>query len=255
MTNQTSMELLVDEIVVCDRLRALNRDAVEQLKLSIANIGLQTPISVRFCKDGWKLIAGHHRLEACIELGWTKIAVREVQDDEVGARLWEISENLHRAELTLFERSAHIVEWIRLTDQSAQVAPIESKREDGRGHRRKGGINRAVCELGLERTEAQRAVKIDSLAAEVKQQAQHLGLAENQYALLHAARQSSKEEQLRWLREYAFERSGMRLIRRHTGEARRRMEALVYSFLALSHEERLLASERIFPEPVKGNSL
>ena len=74
-------------------------------------------------------------------------------------------------ELTLLERSEHVSEWIRLKAgqlQSAQVAPIESKRPDGRGHRQQGGINAAVCGLKIERTDAQRFVKIDSLAPEVK---------------------------------------------------------------------------------------
>jgi hypothetical protein len=75
----------------------------------------------------------------------------------------EIAENLHRAELTALERSEHIAEWVRLTEgknQPAQVAPIESKRADGRGHRKEGGINAAVRELSIDRTETQRAGKI-----------------------------------------------------------------------------------------------
>jgi hypothetical protein len=60
------------------------------------------------------------------------------------ARLWEISENLHRAELSVGERADQIAEWIRLTTevQSAQVGPNESRRADGRGHRPAGGISR-----------------------------------------------------------------------------------------------------------------
>jgi hypothetical protein len=67
--------------------------------------------------------------------------------------------HLHRADLTALERKKQIAEWVRLTEQKAQVAPIESKRADGRGHRKKGGINAAVRELGIDRTEAQRAVR------------------------------------------------------------------------------------------------
>ena len=57
---------------------------------------------------------------------------------------------------------------MRLTDQKAQVAPIESKREDGRGHRPQGGINAATREFGIDRTQAQRAVKIASITDEAK---------------------------------------------------------------------------------------
>jgi ParB family chromosome partitioning protein len=32
------------------------------------------------------------------------------------ARLWEIAENLHRAELTFAERAEHVAEWIAITN-------------------------------------------------------------------------------------------------------------------------------------------
>lgn len=60
---------------------------------------------------------------------------------------------LDRAELTVLERSEHIAEWVRLTTDShaAQLAP---HRKAGQ---QPGGINAATRELGIERTEAQRA--------------------------------------------------------------------------------------------------
>jgi hypothetical protein len=80
-------------------------------------------------------------------------------------RLWEIAENLHRSELTVLERSEHIAEWVRLTEnKGAQVAQVSAK--GGRGI--EGGLSAATRELGIDRTEAQRSAKIDSLTAEVK---------------------------------------------------------------------------------------
>jgi hypothetical protein len=68
------------------------------------------------------------------------------------------------------ERAAHIAEWIRLTEvQSGQVAQIESKRADRRGHRTESGISAASRQLGIERTEARRALKIDGIAPEAKE--------------------------------------------------------------------------------------
>jgi hypothetical protein len=51
----------------------------------------------------------------------------------VDARLWEISENLHRAELSALERAEHVDEWMTLTESkqkavSAQPAQKRSKR-------------------------------------------------------------------------------------------------------------------------------
>ena len=62
-------------------------------------------------------------------------------------------------ELTPLERSEHIAEWVRLTEQkkpAAQVAPLEI----GYGKpppQKAGGINAATRELGIDRTEAQRS--------------------------------------------------------------------------------------------------
>jgi hypothetical protein len=108
-------------------------------------------------------------------------------------------ENLHRAELTVLERATHTAEWIRLTEERglakaelalpapkpAQVAQVSDKPKGGRG--KKDGLSAATRELGIERTEAQRSIKIDAIAPEAKQAATDAGLADNQSALLKIA--------------------------------------------------------------------
>ena len=167
------------DIIVGDRLRALDRESVERLKESISKIGLKTPISVRSSEQGWTLVSGRHRLEACIELGMDEIPVVAETGSELEARLWEIAENLHRAELTALERAEHIGLWIRLrgergegepcdqaADKLGQVGPVSEldkaapatqlPARGGRG--REGGVRVAARELGISRTDAQRAV-------------------------------------------------------------------------------------------------
>ena len=63
--------LTLDNIDAIDRKRSLNRNVIDRLKDSIARIGLKTPLSVRFISQdqNWRLVTGHHRLQACIELG------------------------------------------------------------------------------------------------------------------------------------------------------------------------------------------
>ena len=113
------------DIIVGDRLRALDRDSVERLKESISRIGLKTPISVRSSEQGWRLVSGRHRLEACSELGMDEIPVVVETVSELGARLWEIAENLHRAELTALERAEHISQWIRLRGERGEGKPCD----------------------------------------------------------------------------------------------------------------------------------
>ena len=59
-------------------------------------------------------------------------------------------------ELTPLERSEHIAEWVRLTDEHSG-ATCATKPGAGRGS--VGGVRAATRELGIDRTEAQRAVK------------------------------------------------------------------------------------------------
>jgi ParB-like chromosome segregation protein Spo0J len=60
------------DIIVGDRLRALDRESVERLKESISRIGLKTPISVRLNEQGWTLVSGRHRLKPASSSGWTR---------------------------------------------------------------------------------------------------------------------------------------------------------------------------------------
>jgi ParB/RepB/Spo0J family partition protein len=91
---------------------------ISQLMDSIKEVGLQTPITLR--RDDWPtgsefvesyvLIAGRHRLEACHRLGMEAIESMIVELSEVDCKLWEIDENLCRADLSELERGEHLRE-------------------------------------------------------------------------------------------------------------------------------------------------
>jgi hypothetical protein len=77
-----------------------------------------------------------------------------------------VSGDLDTAKPTLAEIgiSKGLAAMVRLTDvSSAQVAPVKSRRTDGRGGPVGDGINAAVRDLGIDRTEAQRACKIAAM--------------------------------------------------------------------------------------------
>lgn len=106
--------------------------------------------------------------------------------------MWEISENLHRAELTTLERAEHVAEWIRLAEQqaedlSAQVAQKGRYKSGDKPHRPKGGLSAASRELGIDRDTARRSMKVASLSPEAKDAARETGLDDNRSALLKAA--------------------------------------------------------------------
>lgn len=108
------------------------------------------------------------------------------------ARMCEISENLHRAELKKLERDELVAEWIELAEKdiSSQTA---TKLERGRPE---SGVNAAARELGIDKDDAHRAVKVASLSNEAKDAARDTGLDDNRSALLAAAREPTTQEQV-----------------------------------------------------------
>lgn len=173
------MNLSVDEIIIEDGRRSVDRDAVKRISASIEQIGLQHPITVRSRGDRFVLVAGRHRLEAVRSVGEEYIRAAVVRCDDTDARLWEIAENLHRSELSVQERSDQIAEWVDLVS----VKLTETKREG-----RPGAVTAASKELGLDRNEVRRANKIAGITEEAKQAAQSAGLSDNQAALLEIAK-------------------------------------------------------------------
>lgn len=202
-----TQSIIVANIHVGDRWRTdLNEKTVGGLVESIGALGLRNPISIIFRDDVEidgetydgvpALVAGRHRLEAIRRLGWRTVDC-EVFTDEIAAEKWEISENIHRADLTIEQRGVQVKRWIDLTieqmkregnPQNLQVAKIESKRADGKGHRPEGGVDAAARELGLESTEAHRLVSIGGISETAREAARTAGLDDNQTALLAAAR-------------------------------------------------------------------
>lgn len=83
MTEQHLMKPVVipiDRIYIPTALRQpLDARKLEEIAISIADIGQQTPILVRPDKERYVLVSGLHRLEACRALGETTIIANVVQ--------------------------------------------------------------------------------------------------------------------------------------------------------------------------------
>ena len=198
--------LFVDSIIVSNRHRPVDLGAVKVLAASMQKLGLRTPITIRSPNDSeCYLVAGRHRLEAARLLGWSEIECFVLDCSEDEAEMWEISENLHRAELTVVQRSEQVSRWVELADKVlVQVAPKPQ------GGRPEGGVNKAARDLNLEATEVKRAVKIASLTTEAKAVAAELGLDDNQSALLAAAK-VSPSQQATAIRERAAKQASKRV--------------------------------------------
>jgi ParB-like chromosome segregation protein Spo0J len=192
--------VLIAEIDVGKR-RQFQPKKMEGLKASIAKIGLRTPITIWPVKSGKKkLAAGYHRLKAMESLGRKKIPCVYIKGGKDVARLWEISENLHRAELTVLEESDQTAEWLELV---AKTTPTNSG-EKNRGPGRPEGLKKkATDELPLPgKTQAakqktlDRRLKIAGIDPAAKQAARDAGFADSQTKLSQIAREQTPEDQL-----------------------------------------------------------
>jgi ParB/RepB/Spo0J family partition protein len=172
------LPLLVDEIIIPDGRRQAKPADVKKLAESIAKIGLRHPITVRRKGDDYVLIAGLHRLEAFRRLGEEHIPCLITSMSKAEARMWEIAENLHRAELTVQERADQLGEWVQLCN--GQV-------DHSRGGKPNKGISEASRQLGVGRKDVERAVKIASISPEAKEVAREAGINDNQSKLLRVA--------------------------------------------------------------------
>lgn len=108
------MNIDITLISARDRIRPqINEAHVQALKDSIAEVGLLNPITV--CKslisdngialEGYRLIAGAHRLEACKWLGLAEIPAHIVELSSLQREIAECDENLCGATLTRSERA------------------------------------------------------------------------------------------------------------------------------------------------------
>ncbi|MET4800849.1 ParB N-terminal domain-containing protein [Bradyrhizobium sp. LB11.1] len=199
----------IDDIHILPGRRTLDENTVVNLMRSIERIGLQSPPSIRFATvmidgeecDGWPvLVAGRHRLEAMRRLGHMWITCVALNISDIAAELTEISENLHRAELTALQRDEQIARWIELTTIKPEISgddakPVQLAQVSG-GRGNKGGLSEASRELGVERTDAVRAMKVAALSPEAKAAAKEAGLDDNRSALLAAARADTPSGQV-----------------------------------------------------------
>lgn len=198
-------KIWVDGLEIGPRMRAVDQTKVDALAASMQVLGLRQPISVwADGNHGVHLVAGLHRVKAAEKLGWETIDAIVVDLNDIDRRRWEIAENLHRSELKVLERDQHVAEWIRLTEEVDVLSQSATKpKSSPKGGRPKAGVRKAAEELGIDKDDAHRAVKVASLTDEAKETAKEIGLDDNRSALLKAAKSETAEGQVATLKQIA----------------------------------------------------
>lgn len=245
MAQDIQMPLVIDDIDIPEGRRPVDLAAVKRLADSINEIGLKHPITVRRKGEKYILVAGLHRLEACRKIGREHVLAIICSMTNAEARMWEIAENLHRTDLTKQERAEQIAEWIELVASAkpAQLAQVSG----GRG--KEGGISAASRDLGIDRDEARRAIKIAAITPEAKAAVRESGLADNQSKLLEIARQAP-ERQVATVHRIAAERGADQPLS-DADAIERQVATLMTAWTKASPEARREFLDRIGQPPAK----
>ncbi len=149
-------------IEIPHRLRAVDPAKVKQLAESMGAIGLQQPVTVWSPVDGeLELVAGAHRVKAACDLGWEWIdCIFADGMTDIDRQLWEIDENLMRAELSPTEMAEHLAKREDLWGRRDSVASCNTNKGPGRptafttDTAEKTGVNRSTVHRALSRAKA-----------------------------------------------------------------------------------------------------
>ncbi|WP_273792406.1 ParB N-terminal domain-containing protein [Brucella anthropi] len=193
--------IAIADIVVTERLRAVEEDHAQAIALSIAEHGLLNPVTVRFTpnvKGGkFTLVAGAHRLRGVEINGETEIDALIVDADKTEAALQEITENLFRNELSVIDRAAFVKAYRELWEEKNGTITRGGDHEAKRklfalldGETVTGSFSEHVADrLGVSKRSIEFLNKIaQHLHPDVRDAVRGTSVADNQSALLKLAK-------------------------------------------------------------------
>lgn len=93
-----------------------------ELALSISQVGVLQPLSVRRTAAGWELVAGERRLRAAKLAGLPLVPCLNVEADEETSALLALVENLQRKDLDVWEEAAALRQLIQRHNLSQEEA-------------------------------------------------------------------------------------------------------------------------------------
>lgn len=95
--------------------KRFNQAELDELAITIQNIGVIEPVVVRKINDRYQLISGERRWRACKQAGYRKIPAVVKQVDEMQALEMGIIENIQREELNAVEEARAYDLWMKET--------------------------------------------------------------------------------------------------------------------------------------------
>jgi len=209
-----TISLDIGRIYPSPTARDVRQPQVSALAESMKEIGLRTPITVRSVmkiingrdQPAWEIVAGHHRYEAAVRLGWREIEAIEFDGADLDAELWEIDENLMRSELTEMERARALArrkEIYEIKHPETRHGGDRKSDQAGKMPTRSFAADTAT-KTGKDQATIRRSVRIgERLTPEAEDAAKKLGLDDHQAALLEAAKEQEAAAQIEALNRRA----------------------------------------------------
>lgn len=108
--------------------RQFDQNELAELALSISQVGVLQPLSVRRTQEGWELIAGERRLRAAELAGLCSVPCLPMEADDSSSALLALVENIQRKDLDVWEEAAALR---RLIDRH-HLSQEEAARRVGR---------------------------------------------------------------------------------------------------------------------------
>jgi len=198
--------LELSDIVIPQRLRAVEEEHAIAIAQSMVEHGQLTPIAVRStpaAKAGpYTLVAGAHRMRAVALNGDGEIDAIVVQADQAEAQLMEITENLFRNDLSVIDRAVFVQTYREVWEQKHGVIRSGPRNQGQVGPNSSASIVDLIAqeaEAGFAQHVADRLGMSTRSAKRLNQIARHLHpdiraalrgtpVADNQSALLKLSR-------------------------------------------------------------------
>ena len=217
--------LRITDIAIPEKYRSINEKALEALAHSMHQIGLRTPISVRVVNEGFRLVAGRHRLEAARKLGWKRIDAIVMRGHKFDRQIWHNAENLDRADLTVLERAEAVAQRAKDVAKKAKKAAQDAHPGGRQPHDK--GVSKAAKAIGVSRDDVRRSKMIAAISSAAKEAAKNAGL-DNETALLKVAKEQTPDAQIRKVRDLAKPKGTLK--RDFSDKAQKQLDRLERTF-------------------------
>ncbi|HET6247368.1 MAG TPA: ParB N-terminal domain-containing protein [Tepidisphaeraceae bacterium] len=195
------VKIPLDRIKIRDR-RESNDDAINDLAVSMRDIGQLNPISVAVAgedKKGEKtyfVYGGTNRCKAAKVIGWEWMNAIVLKGDDDELRLCEISENLFRNDPTVLESAELITEYVEIVNQKGgQIAHPGGQQPHDKG------ISHAAKKLHINRERVRRAKQIAAISKDAKAAIKEAKLSNSQKYLLEIAKTEKPDDQVKRVAE------------------------------------------------------